>query len=256
MHGVALGHVAIVGIHKVVLYHLYGEYGKRIGVVAVRGGNISFYGMGYSVHTGVGDQLLGHSLSQIRIDYGHIRSYLKIGYRVFDALCIIGDYGEGGNLGSGAGGGGYGAEAGLFPQLGQAEHLAHIFKRYLGVFIFYPHGLGGIYRGTAAHSYYPIRLELLHRLSAAHNGFNGGSGSMRFKQLDLHAGFLKISDSLIKETKLLHTAAANAYHCALALKCLKRLKRAFSMIKIAGQSKTCHKLTSFPDLKSSLMPLL
>ena len=45
MHGVALGHIAIVAVHQIALDHADGEDGQRVGVVAVGGGNISLDGV-------------------------------------------------------------------------------------------------------------------------------------------------------------------------------------------------------------------
>ena len=234
MHGVALCHITIVGIYQIVFNHLYGEYCQRIGIIAMRGGNIGFDSVGHGVHTGVGNQLLGHGLGQIGVNYCHVRGDLEVRYGVLDALGVIGNDGERGYLGSGAGGGGNGAEVSLFTQLGQAEHLAHILEGYLGVFILYPHGLGRIYRRAAAHGNYPIRLELEHGIGAAHNGLNGGIGLDTFKKFNFHASFLQIRNSSVEESEFLHAAAANANHCALAFKCFQRLKGSFSVVKITG----------------------
>ena len=53
VHSIALFHIAVVGRNQIVLNHLDGEDGKRIRVIAVCSGNISFDRMGHSVHTGV-----------------------------------------------------------------------------------------------------------------------------------------------------------------------------------------------------------
>ena len=240
VHGVTLGHVAVVGSHQVVLDHLDGVQSQRIGVVAVGGGDVGLHSVGHGVHTGVGNQLLGHGLSQIGIHDGHIGGDLKVGDGVLDALGVVGDDGEGSHLGSSAGGGGDGAEVGLLTQLGQAEDLAHILEGDLGVLILDPHGLGSVDGGAAAHGDDPVGLELQHGLRAPHNGLHRGIGLNALKQLDFHAGFLQVSSRTIQEAVALHGAAAHADHCPLAIESLQRLQSALSVIQISGQSKTCH----------------
>ena len=74
-------------------------------------------------------------------------------------------------------------------QLRQGEHLAHIFKRRLGIFVLDPHGLGRIDGRAAAHGNDPIRLEADHGLRAAHDGLDGRIRLNAFKQLDFHSRF-------------------------------------------------------------------
>ena len=190
MHGVALGHVAVVGVHQVTLDHLDGVEGQRISVVAVGGGHIRLNGVGDGVHTGVGHQLLGHGLSQIGVHNGHVGSDLKVGDGILDALLIVGDNRERSHLSGGAGGGGNGAETGLLAQGGNAEHLAHLLKGDVGVLVFDPHGLGRVDGRASAHSHDPVGLELQHGVRALHDGFHRGIGLDTLEHLNLHAGFL------------------------------------------------------------------
>ena len=190
--------------------------------------------MGHGVHAGGGDQLLGHRLGQIGIDDGDVGGDLKVGQGVLDALLVVGDDGEGGDLGGGAGGGGDGAEVSLGAQLGQAEDLAHILEGDLGVLILDPHGLGRVDGGAAAHGDDPVGLELAHGLGAAHDGGDGGIGLNALEDLDLHAGLLQIGDDAVQETKALHGAAADTDHRPLAGQCLQHLKGALAVVEISG----------------------
>ena len=146
MHLSARSHVTVVGLDQVSLDHLDRMDSKRIGVVAVCGGYISLNSVSHSVHTCVCNQLLRHSFSQVGINDCNIRSDLEVSQRVLDALGVVGDDGERGDLGSGTGGGRNSAEVCFLSQLGNAEYLAHILKCYIGIFVLYPHSLCCIYR--------------------------------------------------------------------------------------------------------------
>ena len=128
----------------------------------------------------------------------------------------------------------------LFAQLGNTENLAHIFKGAIRIFIFDPHSLCGIDRGTAANSHDPVRLERQHRICTAHNGFYRRIRFNTVKDLNFHAGFLQISFSPVKETEALHGTAADADHCFLSFEGLQCFKGTFTVVNIAGKSKTCH----------------
>ena len=242
VHAVAGGHIAVVAGHKVLHDHLDGVNSQRIGEVAVRGGDIRLDGVGHRVHASVGDQLLGHSLGQIRIDDRHVRRDFKIGNRVLDALGIIRDDGERRHFGRRARGGRDGAEVSLAAQLRQTEDLAHILKRAIRILVFDPHGLGRVDRRAAAHGDNPVRLELGHRGRALHDGFHGRVRLDAFIKLDFHACFLQILLRLIEEAEALHRAAADANHRALTFKGFQRFQRALAMIQIAGKSETSHNL--------------
>ncbi|MPN28469.1 hypothetical protein SDC9_175911 [bioreactor metagenome] len=92
MHTIAAGHVAVIGFHEIVLYHLDGMKRKRIRIIAVRCRNVCFNRMGHSVHARMSDKLLRHGFRQIGIYDSDIRGNFIICNRVFDAFIIIGDY--------------------------------------------------------------------------------------------------------------------------------------------------------------------
>ena len=240
VHGVALGHIAVVAVHQIALDHADGKDGQRIGIVAVCGGNVSLHGMGHGVHTGVGNQLFGHGLSKIRVNDGHVRGDLEVCDGVLDALLVVGDDGEGGHLGGSAGGGGNGAEVCLAAQRRDAEHLAHLLKGDLGILVLDPHGLGCIDGRAAAHSDDPVGLKLQHGFGTAHDGLHGRIGFDALEQLHLHAGFLQVFHRTIQEAEALHGAAADTDHCLFAGEGLQRFQSALAMIQITGQSKTSH----------------
>ena len=230
----------IIAVHQIALDHPDGEDGQRVGVVAVGGGNISLDGVSHCIHTGVGDQLLGHGLGQIGIDDGDIGGDLKVSDGVLDALLIIGDDGEGGHLSGGAGGGRDGAEVGLAAERRNAEHLAHLLKGDLRVLVLDPHGLCGINGGAAAHGNDPVGLKLQHGLGTAHDGLHGRIGFDALEQLHFHAGFLQVLHGTIQEAETLHGAAADTDHCLFSGEGLQRFQSALAMVQITGQSKTSH----------------
>ena len=77
---------------------------------------------------------------------------------------------------------------GLAAQRRDAEHLAHILKRDVGVLVLDPHGLGCVDGGAAADCDDPVGLELFHGGSTLHDRLHGRVGLDAFKQLYLHAG--------------------------------------------------------------------
>ena len=244
VHSVPLLHVSVVAAYQVMLNHADGVDGQGVGVVAVGGGHIGLDGVGHGVHAGVSYQLLGHGLCQGGVYDGHIRGDFKVCQGVLDALLIVGNDGEGGDLRGGAGGGGDGAEPGLPPQLGNAEDLAHLRESDLRVLVLDPHGLGCIDGRAAADGYNPVRLELLHSLSAPHNGVHRRIGLDPLEYLHLHAGLFQVGDDLVQEAELLHGAAAYTDHGFLAVKGLQGIQSALSMINVSGKCKSCH--NSFP----------
>ena len=140
-------------------------------------GDINLDGVGHGVHAGVCDQLLGHGLNQVRIDDGDVRGDLEsaMGY---DALLVIGDDGECGHLGGGAGGGRRWRRSVPCGATAGCRRPCISSKGDLRNFMLDPHGLCGVNGGTAAHGDDPVRLELQHGLSTAHDGLDRGSGSM------------------------------------------------------------------------------
>ncbi len=123
------------GAEQILLHDVDGLEGQGIGEHGVEGGHIGLDGVGQGVHTGVGHQLGGHGLGQGRVDDGHVGGDIEVGQGVLDALLVVGDDGEGGDLGGGAGGGGDGAEPGLLAQLGEAEGGDQILKGGLRVLV-------------------------------------------------------------------------------------------------------------------------
>ena len=188
VHRVALIHIAVIAADQIRLDHLDGVQGQRVGKVAVRGGDVGLNGVGHGVHAGVGDELLGHRVGQLGVNDGDIGRDLKVGNGVLDALLVIGDDREGRDLGGRTGGGGDGTEVGLAAQRRDAEHLAHILKRDVGVLVLDPHGLGCVDGGAAADCDDPVGLELFHGGSTLHDRLHGRVGLDAFKQLYLHAG--------------------------------------------------------------------
>ena len=240
VHGVALGHIAIVAVHQIALDHADGEDGQRVGVVAVRGGNISLHSVSHGVHTGVGNQLFGHGLSQIGVNDGHVRGDLEVRDGVLDALLVVGNDGESGHLGGSARGGGNSTEVCLAAQRRDAEHLAHLLKGDLGVLVLDPHGLGCIDGRAAAHGDDPVGLKLQHGLGTAHDGLHGRIGFDALEQLHFHAGFLQVLHSTVQEAEALHGAAADTDHCLFSGEGFQRFQSALAMVQITGQSKTSH----------------
>ena len=240
VHGVTLGHIAVVAVHQVALDHADGKDGQRVGVVTVGGGHIGLNGVGHGVHTGVGHQLLGHGLGQVGVHDGHVRGDLEVGDGVLDALLVIGDDGEGGHLGGSAGGGGDGAEVCLAAQRRDAEHLAHLLKGDVGVLVLDPHGLGGVDGGAAAHGDDPVGLKLQHGFGAAHDRLHRGIGLDALKQFHFHAGFFQVSHGTVQEAEPLHGAAAHTDHGFLAGEGFQRFQSALAVVQITGKSKTSH----------------
>ena len=164
----------------------------------------------------MGNQLLRHGFCQFRINNGDIRGDFEVSDRVFDAFAVVGDDRESGHFGSSAGSGGNCAKLSLFAEFGNTKNLAHIFKGAVRIFIFDPHCLRGIDRGTAANGNDPVRLEFLHRSCTAHYGFDRRIGFNTVKNLHFHAGFLQISFSAVKKAETLHGAAADTNHRLVA----------------------------------------
>ena len=196
--------------------------------------------MGHSVHTGVSGQLRGHLLGQLGINDSNIGSDVEVGQRILNALGVVGDYAERGNLSSSTGGGRNGAEVSLLAQLGEVEGDAQLLEGHIGVLVESPHSLGSVDGGTTAHGNDPVGLELGHGSSAAHNGLHRGIGLNVLKQVNFHAAFLQGIDGAIQEAKALHAAAAYNDESLLATQVLQFFQRTLAMIQIAGKSKTCH----------------
>ena len=91
VHSVAGTHVTVVRSDKVLLDHLDCMDCKRIGEFTVCSGNICLNGVCHCIHTCVGNELLGHCLSEIGIDDCHIRCDLEVSDRILDTLLVVGD---------------------------------------------------------------------------------------------------------------------------------------------------------------------
>ena len=230
MHPVPGVHVAVVAGHQILADHLDGMQGQGVRIIAVQGGYIGLDGVGHGVHTGMGGELLGHGLRQIRVHDGHVRGDVEVCQGVLDALVIVGDHGEGRHFRGRAGGGGDGAELGLGPQGGEVEGNAQLLKGGVRILVERPHGLGRVNGGTAANGNDPVRLEFLHGLGALHHRFHRGVRLYAFKQGHFHARRLQVGLYLVQETKPLHGAAAYHDDGLFAFKILERIQGAFAMI--------------------------
>ena len=233
VHLVARFHIAVVGRDEVLLDHLDRVDRKRIGEVAVRRRNISFDRVRHRVHTGMRDELLGHRLGKVGIDDGDVGRDLKVRNGILDALLIVGDDGKRRDFRRGTRSRRDGAELCLLAKLGNAEDLAHILERDVGIFVLDPHCLRSVDGRTAAHGDDPVGLELLHRSGAAHDGLDGRIGFDAFEELDFHARLFEVGNGTVEEAEALHRAAAHAHHCLLALKRLEGLERTLSVIKVS-----------------------
>ena len=233
VHPIPGGHVAVVAVHQVGGDHLNGVEGQGIGVVAVHGGHIGLDGVGHGIHAGVGSELGGHGLRQIRVHDGHIRGDVEVRQGILDALLIIGNNRERGDLGSGAGGGGNRAEPGLLAQRGEGEGGDEVLERGLRILIEDPHGLGCVDGAAAADGDDPVGLEFAHGLSALHHGLHRGIGLHALKQLHRHAGGLQIVADLVQKAKALHAAAADHDHGTAPLQLLQCIQGTLAVIQVS-----------------------
>ena len=213
---------------------------KRVGIIAMERGNIGLDGMRHSIHAGVRGQFFGHGLREVRVDNRHIRRDVEVCERILHTLCIIRDNGERSHLRRRTGGGRNRAETRLGAQRREIEWDAELFKRGVRILIERPHGFRRINRGAAANGDDPVRLELTHCRRAFHNGLDGRIRLNAFKGHNFHACLLQVADNLVKEAKPFHGAAANYDKRLCTLECLKRIERAFSVIKIPWKCKPCH----------------
>ena len=142
-------------------------------------------------------QLGRHGLGQIRINDSNIRSDIEVSQRIFNALVIIGNYGERGHLGGSAGGGRNRQEFRFLTQSGESKRSDQVFKLSVRILIKSPHSLRGVNRRTAADRNDPVRLEFLHGLGALHNGFYRRIRLNAFEQHSFNAGLVQIVDNLV-----------------------------------------------------------
>ena len=215
---------------------------QSVGVGEHRGagGNVGLHAVGQSIHAGVSAQLGGHGVGELGVDDGDIRGDVEVGQRVLDALFVIRDDGECGDLGSSAGGRGNGAEVSLLTQLGEAERLDNVVEGLLGILVEDPHGLSSIDGRTAADSNNPVGLEVAHSGCALHDGLDGGIGLDALEQLDLHAGLFEVGLNVLQEPAAAHRAAARNDDGLLTLEVLHLVASALTKVQIARIGKTSH----------------
>ena len=206
---------------------------ERIGEIAVSGRNISLDSVRHGVHTGMSDELLRHSLGELGVDNRDIRRDLEVGDRVLDALRIVGYDRESRYLGRRAGRRGDSAEMSLPAELRDSEDLAHILEGDFRILVLDPHSLSRVDRRTSADSDYPVRLELHHRVRAAHDRLDRRVRLNALEELNFHSGFLQVVHDLVEETESLHASAARTYDSLLALEGLQRVKRVLSVVNIS-----------------------
>ncbi len=121
-----------------------------VGVHGAGGGDVGLDGMGQRVHAGVSAELSGHGVGELGVDDGDVGRDVEVGQRVLDALLVVGDDGERGDLGRGTGGRGDGAEVGLAAELREGEGYDGLLEGLLGILVEQPHGLGGVDGRAAA----------------------------------------------------------------------------------------------------------
>ena len=216
-------------------------------------GDVSFDGVRHGVHARMRGELGRHGLGERGIDDRHVGSDIEVRKRIFDALLIIRNDGESRDFGRRSGSGRNGAELGFGAQRGERERLDYLLEGSFGIFIEHPHCLRRVDRRTATHGDYPIRLEFAHYRRALHHRFHGRIGLDVFDEFDVHAGFVEIGDRLVDKTESFHAAAAQNEHGAFTFKVREFFKRPFAVIKIAGQSKTSHKLPPFVIFLSKII---
>ena len=211
---------------------LDGVQRQRIGIIAMQCGHIGLNGVCHGVHAGMGRQLRGHLLGQVRVHNGDIRCDVEVRQRILDTLRIVGNNSESGDLGGSAGRGRNGAELRLRAQRREAERGDQVLKGDLGIFIKRPHGLRSIDGRTTAHGNDPVRLKLTHGRRTAHHSLNRGVRLHVFKQAHFHAGLLQVALYLVQKAEALHAAAANNDDGLFAFQVGQLRDRALAMIQI------------------------
>ena len=234
VHAVPLLHVAVIRADEIGLDHLDRVQRQRIGVIAVRRGDVRFDRVRDRVHTRMRHQLLGHGLREFGIDDRHVGRDFEVRDGIFDALLIVGDDGERRDFRRRARRRRNGAEFRLAAQFGNAEHLAHIFKRDVGIFVLDPHRLRRVDGRAAADRDNPVRSEIDHRLRALHDRFDGRIRFDPLEQPDFHPRFFQIGNRFVEEAESLHRTAAHADDRLLSLEGLEDFHRAFAVIEITG----------------------
>ena len=173
--------------------------------------------MGQRIHTGVCGQFCRHCFRKVRVNNCDVRRNVKVSQRVFDPFRIVGDNGKCGNLSCRSGGRRDSQEFCFLAQGWEIKRNNQVFKGNIRIFIERPHCFCSVDRGASSDGNDPVRLELLHRFCALHNGFNRRIWFYAFKELYFHTSFLKIIHNLIQKAEALHGTAADNNDCFLAL---------------------------------------
>ena len=181
--GLLVGAV-VVGPLQVLEHHADGVEGQAVGVVGGQHRNIGLDGVGQNIHAGVGGHRLGHRHDELGVHDGHVGGEFVVGQGVLDVVLLVGDDGEGGDLRTGAGGGGDADQLGLFAQFREVvgaladvkELLLHAGKGDIRVLVEHPHPLGGVHGGAAPQGDDDVGLEVVHRLHTPHDGVHRGVG--------------------------------------------------------------------------------
>ena len=242
VHPPAGGQVAVVGGHEVVVDHLDGLEGQRVGEGAAKRGHVGLDGVGEGVQPRVRRQLRGHGLGQVAVHHGHVGGDLEVRQGILDLGGIIGDDGEGGDLGGGAGGGGDGHEDRLVAQRGHREGILDVLEGLFGMLVEDPHGLGRVDGRAAADGDDDVGLGLAHGRGALHDGLDRGVGLHALEVGDGQAGLLEDGVEAAERAAPLHGLAAGHHEGVLAGLAENRqlLHRAGAEVNITGQSETCH----------------
>ena len=240
MHVLASLMIASIGLGQPLDDLADGVQGVGVGVHGTGSGDIGLDGMGQSVHTGVSAQLGRHGVGELGVDDGDIRGDVEVGQRVLDALGVVSDDGERGDLGSGTGGRGDGAEVSLLTELGEGERDDGLLEGLLGILVEQPHSLSGIDGRAAANGDNPVGLELAHGLGALHDRLDGRVGLDALEQLDLETGLLKVGLDVLQKTAAAHGAAAAHDDGLAALEVLDLVTSALTKVQIARIGKTSH----------------
>lgn len=246
--------VALVGLGQPLDDLADGVQRVAVGVHGAGGGDVCLDGVGQRVHTGVGAQLGGHGVGELGVNDGDIRGDVEVCQRVLDALLVVGDDGECGDLGSGAGRRGDGAELGLGAELREGEGHDGLLEGLLGILVEQPHGLSGVDGRAAADADDPVGLEVLHGLGTLHDGVNGRIGLDALEDLYLEAGLLEVRFDVLQETAAAHRAAAGDDHGAGALEVLHLMTSALTKIQVARIGKTSHRIASTLQIQAWICP--
>ena len=246
--------VALIGLREPLDDLADAVKGVGVGEHGRERGDIGLHAVRQGIHAGVGAELGGHGVGELGVDDGDVRGDVEVGERVLDALGVVRDDGERGDLGGRAGSRGDGAEVGLLAQLGEGERLDDVVEGLLGVLVEDPHGLGGINRGATAEGDDPVRLELAHGLGALHDRLDGRVRLDALEQLDLKAGVLEVLLDVLQEAATTHGAAAGDDDGLGALEVLHLVTGALAEVQVTRIGKTTHVVSSNSWFRPPLWP--